>query len=209
MNTVTIVDYGLGNLYSVINAFSRLGVVPRIAESGAALDDAELVVLPGVGAFGDGMAGLRERGHAEALIRHAERGRPLVGICLGAQLLMSDSEEFGTHAGLGIIPGAVRQIPSDGVKVPLVGWRRLGEPSPGDWAGTLLGDAQPGAWMYFVHSFHCVPDASTNLLATTSHGPHRIHAAVHRGSVTGFQFHPEKSGAAGMNILKNFLNIKP
>ncbi|MGH8048878.1 MAG: imidazole glycerol phosphate synthase subunit HisH [Chthoniobacterales bacterium] len=208
MSAVTIVDYGLGNLHSVINAFSSLGAEIRIAESGAALDGADRIVLPGVGAFGDGMAGLRERGHAEALVRHAAQGRPLIGICLGAQLLMSTSEEFGTHDGLGIISGAVRQIPAEGVKVPLVGWRRLSEPADGRWGGSLLDSRERGAWMYFVHSFHCEPESPSDLLAVAMHGPHPIHAAVRHGAVTGFQFHPEKSGAAGMNILKNFLEFK-
>lgn len=201
--TVTVVDYGLGNLHSVIKALTHLGAQVAVAEDGAGLAGATLVLLPGVGAFADGMAGLERRGHVAALRAHAAAGRPLAGICLGAQLLLDASDEFGDHAGLGIIPGRVVRIPSAGVKVPHVGWNRL-EPA-GPWTGTPLAGTAPGAWGYFVHSFHMVPRDAADVLAVTRHGPHVITAAVRRGACIGFQYHPEKSGQAGLAQLGAFL----
>lgn len=200
---VTVVDYGLGNLHSVIKALSHLGATVAVAEDGAALAGAERVLVPGVGAFADGMAGFQQRGQIEALRAHAAAGRPMAGICLGAQLLLDESDEFGVHAGLGIIPGRVERIPSAGVKVPHVGWNRLEPAAP--WAGSPLAGTVPGAWGYFVHSFHMVPRHPADVLAVTRHGPHLITAAVRRGSVTGFQYHPEKSGQAGLAQLEAFL----
>jgi glutamine amidotransferase len=201
---VHLVDYGLGNLHSVIKALNHLGATVTVAEDGAALAGAGLVLLPGVGAFADGMAGLERRGHAAALRAHAAAGRPLAGICLGAQLLLDASEEFGEHAGLGIIPGRVVRIPGAGVKVPHVGWNRLEPAAP--WAGTPLAGTAPGTWGYFVHSFHMVPRDRADVLAVTRHGPHTLTAAVRRGAVTGFQYHPEKSGQAGLAQLAAFLS---
>lgn len=202
---VTVVDYGLGNLHSVINALVRTGAEVQVAGSGAEVDKAKLLVLPGVGAFSDGMAGLRARGQVEALRAYAASGRPLLGICLGKQLLLSQSEEFGVHEGLGIIPGRVVMIPSSGVKVPFVGWGRLQPPAGRDWEGTVLQATSPGTWAYFVHSYHAVPENPRDICACTGYGPHQITAAIARGHVTGLQFHPEKSGPAGLAMLEQFI----
>lgn len=201
---VTVVDYGLGNLHSVIKALAHVGATVAVAEDAAGIAAAERLVLPGVGAFADGMAGLAARGQVEALRAYAAAGRPLAGICLGAQLLLGESDEFGRHAGLGIIPGRVALIPSAGVKVPHVGWNRL-RPGPAGWAGSALAGTAPGTWAYFVHSYHMLPDDPAAVLATAAHGPHVITAAVRRGAITGFQFHPEKSGQAGLAMLAAFL----
>lgn len=204
MSTVTVVDYGLGNLHSVIKALHHLGATVAVAEDAAGILAATRLVVPGVGAFADGMGGLAARGQIEALRTVAARGTPVGGICLGAQLLLGESDEFGAHAGLGIIPGAVRLIPREGVKVPHVGWNRLA-PGPAGWAGSPLEGTAPGAWGYFVHSYHMVPADPAHVLATTCHGAHALTAAVRAGRVTGFQFHPEKSGAAGLAMLQRFL----
>lgn len=204
MTSVTVVDYGLGNLHSVIKALHHLGATVTVAEDAAGVLAAERLVVPGVGAFADGMAGLGARGQVEALRTAAARGTPISGICLGAQLLLARSEEFGDHAGLGIIPGAVRLIPREGVKIPHVGWNRLA-PGPAGWADSALAGTVPGTWGYFVHSYHMVPDDPAHVLATTRHGAHLITAAVRAGRVSGFQFHPEKSGAAGLAMLQRFL----
>lgn len=206
MSAVTVVDYGLGNLHSVINALNHLGATVSVAENGEAVLAAERLIVPGVGAFADGMAGLSRRDQVSAIRRFAASGRPLAGICLGAQLLLGESDEFGRHQGLGIIPGRVVMIPTTGVKVPHVGWNRLTVPEGGTWAGSALAGTPGGTWTYFVHSFHMVPDHPEHLLAVTRHGPHAITAAVRMGNVTGFQFHPEKSGRAGLTMLRTFLN---
>ncbi len=204
---VTVVDYGLGNLHSVIKALAFVGAEVDVAGSGAEIARAERLVLPGVGAFADGMAGLRERGQVAALREFAAGGRPFIGICLGAQLLLSESEEFGQSEGLGIIPGRVAMIPAGEAKVPHVGWARLQPPEGRTWAGTLLEQTAAGTWGYFVHSLHCVPTDAADVLATVQPGPHQITAAVRRGRVTGFQFHPEKSGQQGLAILQSFVSL--
>lgn len=204
MSTVTIVDYGLGNLHSVSKALTHLGATVTVAEDAAGVLAAQRLLVPGVGAFADGMAGLTTRGQVQALRAAAARGTPIAGICLGAQLLLARGEEFGVHAGLGIIAGTVRLIPTSGVKVPHVGWNRLA-PAATPWAGSPLAGTAPGTWTYFIHSYHMVPDDPAHVLATTRHGPHEIIAAVRAGRTTGFQFHPEKSGPAGLAMLAAFL----
>lgn len=201
---VTIVDYGLGNLHSVIKAFRHLGAEVSVAEDAEGVRRAERLVVPGVGAFADGMAGLARRGQDAALRERAAAGCPLLGICLGAQLLLAAGEEFGRHAGLGLIPGTVRRIPDAGVKVPHVGWNRLW-PGPAGWEGSLLAATPPGTWAYFVHSFHAEPDDPHAVLAIARYGPHTITAAVRSGRIVGCQFHPEKSGPAGLAMLAAFL----
>jgi len=202
---VTIVDYGLGNLHSVANALTHLGAHVDYAETGAAISRAERLILPGVGAFADGMRNLTERGQVQALRAFAASGRPFIGICLGMQLLFDESDEFGTHAGLGIIPGRVERIPAAGVKVPHVGWNRVQPARAEAWDGSLLSSTPAGTFAYFVHSFAAKPRDAAHLLAVATYGAHRLTAAVSMGSVTGFQYHPEKSGAAGLAMLRAFL----
>ncbi len=207
---VTIVDYGIGNLFSVSRALQRCGAEVSVATSAEQIDAAPRLVLPGVGAFANGMQGLRERGLVEPLRRYAALGRPLLGICLGMQMLASTSEEFGEHEGLGLIPGQVVSVPvvgtgGEALKSPHIGWSALA-PSPlADWRNSVLAATVPGTTMYLVHSFHVVPDAATDLLAQCRHGGHAITAAIRRGNVTGLQFHPEKSGEAGLAVLAAFL----
>lgn len=203
---VTVVDYGRGNLHSVLKALAHVGADISVAEDGAALAEAERVVLPGVGAFSDGMTALGERGHVDALRRHAAAGRPLAGICLGLQFLFDESDEFGPNPGLGLIPGRVVRVPGEGVKVPHVGWSRLHAPPARSWSGTALDGAADGMWAYFLHSYHAIPADARDILADCRHGAHTLTAAVSRGSVVGFQFHPEKSGEAGLALLSRFIH---
>jgi glutamine amidotransferase len=203
----SVVDYGLGNLHSVIKALAFVGAEVDVAADGASVARAERLVLPGVGAFADGMAGLHGRGQVEALRKFAASGRPLVGICLGAQLLLGGSEEFGQHEGLGIIPGRVAMIPAGEAKLPHVGWGRLQPPAGRAWENTLLAGTAPGTWAYFVHSLHCVPSDAAAVLAIVRHGPHELTAVLRRDNVTGFQFHPEKSGQQGLAILRSFVSL--
>lgn len=202
---VAVVDYGLGNLHSVEKALAHLGADVFLAENGSQLAGVDKIVLPGVGAFSDGMAGLRKAGHIEAIKAAAAAGTPLLGICLGAQLMLGQSEEFGTTEGLGLIPGKVVKIPSDGIKVPHVGWARLEKTQEHCWTSGPLRATEPQTWTYFVHSYHMVPDDAADIASTVHSGPHQITAAVSRGNITGFQFHPEKSGQKGLDMLKAFL----
>ncbi len=207
---VTIVDYGIGNLLSVSRALERCGAEVSFATDAAQIEGAQRLVLPGVGAFANGMQGLRERGLVEPLRRYAASGRPLLGICLGMQMLASTSEEFGEHEGLGLIPGRVVPVPvldTQGLalKSPHIGWGALAPSALADWRQSVLATTAPGTPMYLVHSFHVVPDSPADLLAHCDHGGHAITAAIRRGQVTGLQCHPEKSGEAGLAVLAEFL----
>ncbi|MDP6884753.1 MAG: imidazole glycerol phosphate synthase subunit HisH, partial [Rhodospirillales bacterium] len=212
---VTVVDYGRGNLFSVTKAFEHCGAEVEVTQSAERVMAAERLVLPGVGAFGDAMEALRGRGLIESIREYAESGRPFLGICVGMQVMFDGSEEFGDHRGLGLIPGKVVAIPdtdSDGRphKVPHVGWTRLDAPDGGPgWDGTILAGLGADDWVYFVHSFTAVPADDRHRLADSDYGGHRISAAVRLESLWGCQFHPEKSGPAGIAVLSRFLAQSP
>lgn len=209
--SVTVVDYGVGNLHSVRRALESCGCDRVVVSTDPAdLDSADRLILPGVGAFADGMRGLRERSLVDPIVRFARSGRPLLGICLGMQMLATQSEEFGSHAGLDLIPGRVVAIPRRAVdgstlKVPFIGWTPVSLTDGGSADGSLLASHPPQAAVYLVHSFHTQPDDPSHLLATYAFGGHRITAAIRSGNVTGFQFHPEKSGTVGLEILRKFV----
>lgn len=207
---VTIIDYGIGNLYSVRRAVEVSGG-KDIRVSGRAEDiaEADKVILPGVGAFADGIKGLRERGLVAPLLAAASTGKPLLGICLGMQLLASTSEEFGLHEGLGLIPGEVKAIPrtnleGEAQKVPFIGWSPLMLNAAHPTQESCLAQAD-GKAVYLVHSFHLQPYDPSHLLASYTFGGRMITAAVRCGNVTGVQFHPEKSSAVGLQIMRAFI----
>jgi glutamine amidotransferase len=205
---VTLIDYGIGNLHSVFKALRHLGAEVAVASDARAVDEAERIVLPGVGAFEDGIQGLKQRGILDAILRWMERGRPFLGICLGMQLLLGESEEFGLHRGMGIIPGrvvAIQRLP--GLKVPQIGWNRISPPEGVDWKESLLQPIAPGTMVYFVHSFTAVPANERHRLADSDYGGQRISAVVRKDNVVGCQFHPEKSGEAGLLVLDRFLSV--
>lgn len=204
MNIVTLIDYGLGNMHSVAKSLEHLGCKVEIATKARQIAKAERLVLPGVGAYADGMAGLRTRGMVEALREYGHQDRPLLGICLGAQLLLESSEEFGQHEGLGLIPGRVCAIPTMGVKVPHVGWAKVLPPASDRQFGGVLRDIPAGTWAYFIHSFQMLPADDAHVSAICRYGPHTLNASVQRGRIHGVQFHPEKSGQAGLTILRSF-----
>jgi imidazole glycerol-phosphate synthase subunit HisH len=204
--TVSIVDYGLGNLHSVIKSAQHLGAEVRIADTSAAIRDADRLILPGVGAFSDGMNHLYEHGQDEGLRNYIVKGRPLLGICLGAQLLFDESEEFGVHRGLAVIPGKVTAIPRGKVRVPHVGWAKV-IPSRAEQQDSLMKEAQFGRWMYFVHSYCMQANSQEDVSATCTYGPLTITAIVQKGMIYGCQFHPEKSGRHGLALLNNFLEL--
>lgn len=208
---VTVVDYGLGNLYSVQRALETCGAHVSVTSVPEEIEAAERLVLPGVGAFADGMQGLYERELVEPLRKYAGTGRPLLGICLGMQMLATASEEFGEHAGLSFIPGRVVAIADKTVdgrphKIPHIGWTSLMPAAGTQWSGTPLEETVTGTPVYLVHSYHVVPRDPVHLLAECEYGGHRITAAICTGKIFGFQFHPEKSGPAGLAILRRFLS---
>jgi glutamine amidotransferase len=211
---VTVVDYGIGNLYSVQRALESCGGEVTFATNAKGIDLAERVVLPGVGAFANGMHGLRERGLAGELQRYARADRPLLGICLGMQMLASVSEEFGWHEGLGIVQGRVAAVPKSTVlgkeqKIPHIGWSSLIAPPGISWRGTLLESTEPGTAAYMVHSYQVIPNDISQVLAQCEYGGRQITAAIHARRTFGCQFHPEKSGPAGLRMLANFLRLMP
>ena len=204
----TIIDYGLGNLHSVIKALKHAGADATVTSDPQQVSQASRLVLPGVGAFGDGMASLRNHGLDESIHRYFATERPFLGICLGMQMLLTESEEFGVHPGLGAIPGRVVAIAREpGIKVPQVGWNAITPRPGGSFAGSILDSVQPGSMVYFVHSFTAVPEHEEDRLADAAYGATRISAAVQRGAIVGTQFHPEKSGEVGLAIIRRFLQL--
>lgn len=208
--SISVVDYGVGNLYSVCRALEHCGGRVALVSRAEEVLAADRLLLPGVGAFADGMAGLRERELVEPIQRFARAGRPLLGICLGMQMLATVSEEFGLHDGLGLIPGRVVPVANMTVggsrqKIPHVGWSDLAPVGDSAWRGSPLDGLPVGTPVYLVHSYHVVPDDPSNRLAECSYGGRSITAAIRAAQVIGLQFHPEKSGAAGLRILSRFL----
>ena len=202
-----IVDYGVGNLFSLTSSLRSLGLETEVTGDAARLRAADRIILPGVGAFGDAAQALRASGLDKAVCREAARGKPLLGICLGMQLLFDYSTEYGRHAGLGLVPGSVqpiRPIIPQSYKVPHIGWNALLFPKDRP-ASPLFRYIREGDCVYFVHSY-AGADCTEHTIATAEYGL-ELTAAVARGNVYGVQFHPEKSGQVGLNILKAFCEI--
>ncbi|QHT58897.1 imidazole glycerol phosphate synthase subunit HisH [Paenibacillus lycopersici] len=197
---IAIIDYGMGNLHSVSKAVERLGCEAVVTADAKTIMEADGAILPGVGAFGDAMQNLRNTGLDEVTRFYAASGKPLLGICLGMQLLFSESEEYGPHQGLNLLPGTVIRFKGD-FKVPHMGWNKLEfrQNTP------LFAGLEQGH-VYFVHSYHVKPERASDLLATTDYNG-QVTAIVGRDNVYGMQFHPEKSGDLGMSLLRNFLAL--
>ena len=202
MRETVIIDYGMGNLRSVEKTVAAVGGMPRISGSPEVVRGARRLILPGVGAFGDAMVNLRRTGLDAAVRDAAAAGTPLLGLCLGLELLFSESEEFGRHEGLGLIPGAVRRFEAPGLRVPHVGWNQVERLA----ADRLLEGIPEGSYFYFVHSYYVEPAHAEDALAWTEYG-RRFCSIARRGSVWGAQFHPEKSQTAGQQLLRNFLAV--
>lgn len=212
--SVSIIDYGCGNLFSVERAVRHCGGEPRLVSSASEISDSNRLILPGVGAFANAMNKLRDRNLVDAIC-DASRKKPLLGICVGMQLLFQESDEFGTSKGLGLIPGRVERIPSQTVmgrrqKVPHIGWSRLMRSSEtSSWSPWPLRVTAEHTPMYFVHSFSAVPTESATRIADCEYNGQRYLAAVGSGHVFGTQFHPEKSGPLGLEIIAEFLDWVP
>lgn len=221
---IAIVNYGLGNLYSIRQACAHAGLTSTVTADRKIIQDARGIILPGVGAFGHAMTKLADLNLIEPLKNAASENKLLVGICLGMQLLMSRSSEFGNHRGLDIIAGPVERLDASaatavvemgGVRIPQVGWNSIlsrtsaaPENKPCcEWDGAPLRGLRNGESMYFVHSFCAHPEETAAILSVTSYGPVTFCSSVRKGRVFGFQFHPERSGPAGLQIYKNIASL--
>jgi imidazole glycerol-phosphate synthase subunit HisH len=210
---VVVIDYGIGNLLSVQRGLEYCGADVTVTDDKDIIMNATRVVLPGVGAFSDGMKGLNQTGLNHVVCDYAASGKPLLGICLGMQMLLNESEEFGFSQGLGLIPGKVIAIPSLNIenknhKIPHIGWNSLKLPEGREqWDGTLLNNIVPGESVYFVHSFMAEVSSSEHQIAYCLYGGIKISAVIGSGNIIGCQFHPEKSGDVGLKILKHFINL--
>ncbi|HUU24016.1 MAG TPA: imidazole glycerol phosphate synthase subunit HisH [Methyloceanibacter sp.] len=206
--TVLIVDYGRGNLFSLGQALRQLGVPHEVSSDPEKLAKSKRVIFPGVGAFGDAMRELRERGLVEPFKAAAAKGTPILGICVGCQLLLRKGEEFGEHAGLDIISGIVRRLPEPraqdpaAMRIPNIGWRPITVRAD----GSVLGPAGAGGMYYFVHSYAPWPENPEHVTATIEMNGQEVPVAVQRNNLIGVQFHPEKSGPAGLELLARFTN---
>ena len=201
---IAIIDYGMGNLRSVQKALEKIGSSATICRKPEELADADAAILPGVGAFRDAIGELDRLGFSDAIRRHVGEQRPLLGICLGLQLLFDISEEDGEHAGLGLVPGRVVRFESQpGLKIPHMGWNTI-EPTSQAAALPQLSGVDAGSHVYFVHSYHVVPDDRSVVALESDHGG-RFVAAIQSGSIFATQFHPEKSQAVGQRLLRNFV----
>jgi len=201
-NALGIVDYGMANLRSVQKAFESVGVEARIVSKAEEIEGLDHVVLPGVGAFKDAVRTLRESGLAGPILKHIERGRPFLGICLGLQMLFDVGYEDGEHEGLHVLPGKCVRFDVDGamgLKVPHMGWNQLDRVNPSPLFEGLAADAS----VYFVHGYHVVP-ANESVIATTTDYGRPFVSSIRRGNVVATQFHPEKSQRVGLRILENF-----
>ncbi|ATY83966.1 imidazole glycerol phosphate synthase subunit HisH [Kyrpidia spormannii] len=199
---IAVIDYGMGNLHSVAKGFAKVGVEARVTSDPRAVVEADGVVLPGVGAFGDAMFNLRHLGMLDAIRRVVKEGRPLLGICLGMQLLFSESEEHGRHVGLHLIPGKVRRFQGD-FKIPHMGWNDLTIRRPDH---PLVDGVKNGDFVYFVHSYYAEPQDPGVVVADTDYHV-QVPAIVAKDQVMGMQFHPEKSSDIGLRMLRNFADL--
>ncbi len=201
MSRLIIIDYGVGNFRNVQKAFEAVGITAEISSSVEAVTQAEALVLPGVGAFGDAMDNLRARNLDQPVLAAAEAGKPLLGICVGLQLLFDESAEMGRHTGLGLLPGKIVRFPP-GLTVPHMGWNQI-EPAR---QHPLLKKIHPGDFAYFAHSYYAAPANPTDIVATTDYNQ-PFASIVARTNVCAIQFHPEKSQQVGLQILENFVEF--
>jgi|SRR5581483_9249906 len=199
MTMIAIIDYGVGNLRSVEKAFAAVGAQAVVTGDGGAIREAERIVLPGVGAFGECARQLRAARLDQLVIEAAEAGKPVLGLCVGLQLMFDEGHEFGVHRGLGLMRGRVIRFPESGPHVPQIGWNQIEKVGP----HPLLDGLSDGTYFYFVHSYHVVAEDEADVVAETEYGI-RYPSVCARGSVAGVQFHPEKSQDAGLRLLANF-----
>ena len=209
---VAVIDYGMGNLFSVEKACEYVGLMPVITSDKKVISDASAAILPGVGAFGDAMDTLKRLDLVSVIKDFIQSGKPFMGICLGMQLLMSESEEFGLHRGIDIFKGRVIKFKNDlkTIKVPQVGWNQILMPErkkENYWSGTPLENIKNGEYMYFVHSYHAVCEDENSILTMTDYEGVKYSSGLLKNNVLACQFHPEKSASEGIKIYKNWANL--
>jgi glutamine amidotransferase len=212
MKNVVIIDYQLGNLFSVKQACEYLGHNAVISSNPEELKKADYAILPGVGAFADAMNNMQSLGLVNAIHSYVDEGKPLMGVCLGLQLLLTESEEFGNTKGLDIIPGMVKKFKSIGpddqvYKVPQIQWNVIQQPAEHKWQNTPLQCCKDGDFMYFVHSFYAAPSDKQYVLSESEYAGLQYCSSVKKDNVFATQFHPEKSGLYGVNIYKEWFNL--
>ena len=210
MSKVIIIDYKLSNLFSVQHACDHVGLEAKISSEVADIEGADGIILPGVGAFNKAMDNLSELGLIDPILAHVNAGKPFFGICLGLQLLFTESEEFGVHKGLELVKGTVKKFPiqknqEPNFKVPQIAWNHINSAADRDFAGTPLEGLSDQEFMYFVHSFYVQPENSEDVLTTTGYGSVKYCSGIFKNkNIFAVQFHPEKSGARGLRIYKNW-----
>mgnify|MGYP006083397951 CR=1 FL=1 len=209
---IVIIDYGIGNLLSVTRAVEFCGANPILTDCPNKITNADRLILPGVGAFSDGMKGLADKNLIGPINDFVRKGNPFMGICLGMQMMLDESDEFGINKGLGLISGKVTSIPKNSLndnkyKIPHTGWNSLESGAKcKNWQNTILQNTKKGECVYFVHSFYAIPKKEEHVLATCSYAGKDLCAVVNNENIYGCQFHPEKSGAFGISILGTFCN---
>ncbi|MFH1583257.1 MAG: imidazole glycerol phosphate synthase subunit HisH [Candidatus Falkowbacteria bacterium] len=205
---ITIVDYGVGNLYSLKRALGFFGVKADISEDEAFIKKSDAVILPGVGSFEAGMKGLKLRGLIDVIRKFAELNKPMLGICLGAQLMLGTGHEFGIFDGLNIIKGKVVHFPKleSNEKVPHIGWNNVYKSSQ-KWERSIFNSMAENFDAYFVHSYILVPDNKENVFSLTKYGEYEFCSSIRKGNIYGCQFHPEKSGSVGLELIRNFIEL--
>ena len=211
---VVVIDYGIGNVFSVLRALERIGAKGVLTSNASRIRDASRVILPGVGAYGRAANRLREMGLDVAILDYVATGKPFLGICVGMQLLMETGEEFGSNCGLGIIQGTVRKLDSSkvnsgGGRIPFIGWAPVFEANPNDWHDTPFSEVHSENTFYFVHSFQAHVANPSHRIAVHKLGECEITSAVRKDNVLGVQFHPERSARSGHLFLEKFLNHSP
>lgn len=206
---IIIVDYGVGNLFSLKNAFDLFCANVVISEDEVDLINADAIVLPGDGSFKAGMQGLEVRGIKKAVLDFAKSKKPILGICLGVQIMLGRGYEFGEFAGLGLISGKVVPFPrlAKGFKIPHIGWNKIYSRKNDLWRDTILSSAPQNSEVYFVHSYVLEPEDPKKILALSRYGGFEFCAAIRSENIYGCQFHPEKSGEIGLNMIKNFVDL--
>jgi len=208
---VVIIDYMLGNLFSVKHACIHVGLIPHVTFEKDIIKKAKAIILPGVGAFGDAINNLNKLDLKSPIIDFVQSGKPLFGICLGMQLLFEESEEFGNNKGLGLIKGSINKFPSvicnKKIRIPQIGWNSIYNSKKNKWANTALKSIEQNEFMYFVHSFYAKPNNVNEILSYTNYEGFEYCSAITKDSIFATQFHPEKSGEKGLKIYSNLRQI--